>query len=109
MRIIAAMTILVSLVGLAHTVLADSSWRTIGGWPACVKLQTLQEAMTAVSEQDIQYLNSLPNCIITKPGIKVRVIDKGDYFGDLRLAFRVRAFASSGTVLLWIDAAGIER
>lgn len=86
---------------------ADSTWRTHAGFPACLRLQTLHEAMTAVAEQDVQYLNSLPNCILTKPGIKVRVIGKEDYMGGLRLAFQVRAFASSGSVVLWIDSEGV--
>lgn len=97
------------MAGISTSAHADSSWRTKAGYPACVQLQTLQEAMMAIVEKDMPYFNSLPNCILTKANIKVRVLKDQEYMRGALRAFQVRAFTGSGkSVVLWIDTTGVD-
>lgn len=77
---------------------------TSGDYVACISEDAYDEATKALAARDQQWFKSIRGCVITNPGLKLTIVDRG--FSTSK----VRIFTPDGnSMVLWTPSENIKR
>ena len=78
---------------------------TEGGYPACLTEEAFEEAIQAIVANDTDWLLAIDECVITKPGLKLTLVD----YGLGRSQIRIHLLEGRRPILMWTNSENLKK
>lgn len=78
---------------------------TEGGYPACLTEENFEEAIQALVASDTDWFLAIDGCIITKPGLKLTLVD----YGLGRSQVRIHPPEGGRPILMWTNSENLKK